>query len=164
MIETALMCLALNIYFEARSEPVQGQIAIAEVTLNRVASPDYPNNVCDVVLQENKDGCQFSWWCDGKSDQPSEHNSLRTSKALAKLMLEEGDYITVVGKKVIHYHTEQIKPYWIKDLEKIAQIGKHIFYAKKKDDSGFTEPLSRPSNFEELISQHKQEVREKQNY
>ena len=59
MIETSLMCLALNIYFEARSEPIEGQIAIAEVTLNRVASTNYPNDVCSVVLQENKDGCQF---------------------------------------------------------------------------------------------------------
>ena len=81
MLETALMCLALNIYFEARSEPIQGQIAIAEVTLNRVASANFPNDVCSVVLQDNNSGCQFSWWCDGKSDEPRENNSLRTSKA-----------------------------------------------------------------------------------
>jgi N-acetylmuramoyl-L-alanine amidase len=87
MLETALMCLALNIYFEARSEPIQGQIAIAEVTLNRVASPNFPNDVCSVVLQDNSAGCQFSWWCDGKSDYPREHNSLRTSKAIAKMMI-----------------------------------------------------------------------------
>jgi len=61
MLETALMCLALNIYFEARSEPIQGQIAIAEVTLNRVASPNFPNDVCSVVLQDTSAGCQFSW-------------------------------------------------------------------------------------------------------
>ena len=110
MLETALMCLALNIYFEARSEPIQGQIAIAEVTLNRVASPDYPNDICSVVLQENKDGCQFSWWCDGKSDQPNEHTSLKTSKALAELMLEEGEYITVIGDDATHYHNDEVYP------------------------------------------------------
>ena len=60
--------MALNIFFEARSEPIQGQIAVAEVTLNRVASDDYPNTICEVVLQENSQGCQFSWWCDSKSD------------------------------------------------------------------------------------------------
>ena len=72
MIETALLCLALNVYFEARSEPIAGKIAVAEVTLNRVASQDYPNTICEVVLQENQNGCSFSWWCDKKSDVPAE--------------------------------------------------------------------------------------------
>ena len=59
MIETTLLCLALNMYFEARSEPIAGQIAVAEVTLNRVASPHYPNTVCEVVLQDNSEGCKI---------------------------------------------------------------------------------------------------------
>tara|TARA_R100000149_G_C5839215_1_gene111943 strand:+ start:375 stop:818 length:444 start_codon:yes stop_codon:yes gene_type:complete len=144
MIETALMCLALNIYFEARSEPIEGQIAIAEVTLNRVASTNYPNDVCSVVLQENKDGCQFSWWCDGKSDQPREHNSLRTSKALAELMLNEGHHITVIGNEATHYHSNDVHPYWANDLHKIRRIGKHIFY-KKKDNDEWLRPRLRPN-------------------
>ena len=144
MIETALMCLALNIYFEARSEPIEGQIAIAEVTLNRVASVDYPNDVCSVVLQKNKDGCQFSWWCDGKSDQPREHNSLRTSKALAELMLKEGHHITVIGNEATHYHSNDVHPYWANDLHKIRRIGKHIFY-KKKDNDEWLRPRLRPN-------------------
>ena len=149
MINTALMCLALNIYSEARSEPVQGQIAIAEVTLNRVASTDYPDDVCGVVLQENKDGCQFSWWCDGKSDQPSEHTSLRTSKALAQLMLEEGEYITVIGEDAIHYHNDEVYPYWADDMHRIRRIGKHIFY-KTKDNDEPLRPLPRPKSITEL--------------
>ena len=144
MIETALMCLALNIYFEARSEPIEGQIAIAEVTLNRVASSNYPNDVCSVVLQENKDGCQFSWWCDGKSDQPREHNSLQTSKALAELMLNEGHHITVIGNEATHYHSNDVHPYWANDLHKIRRIGKHIFY-KKKDNDEWLRPRLRPN-------------------
>ena len=144
MIEAALMCLALNIYFEARSEPIQGQIAIAEVTLNRVASKHYPNDVCGVVLQENSDGCQFSWWCDGKSDQPREHNSLRTSKALAELMLNEGRYITVIGNQATHYHSNEVHPYWANDLHKIRRIGKHIFY-KTKDNDEWLRPRLRPN-------------------
>lgn len=144
MIETALMCLALNIYFEARSEPIEGQIAIAEVTLNRVASTNYPNDVCSVVLQENKDGCQFSWWCDGKSDQPREHNSLRTSKALAELMLKEGHDITVIGNEATHYHSNDVHPYWANDLHKIRRIGKHIFYKKKNNDE-WLRPRLRPN-------------------
>jgi N-acetylmuramoyl-L-alanine amidase len=141
MMETALMCMALNIFFEARSEPIQGQIAVAEVTLNRVASDDYPNTICEVVLQENSQGCQFSWWCDGKSDLPKEHNSFQTSKSLAKLMIDDGQYISVVGKNATHYHTDDIKPYWSDDMVKVEQVGKHIFYAKNTNDF---KPLPRP--------------------
>ena len=144
MIETALMCLALNIYFEARSEPIQGQIAVAEVTLNRVASEHYPNDICGVVLQDNSQGCSFSWWCDGLSDFPREENSLRTSKALAQLMLEEGDYISVIGSKATHYHSVDVHPYWADDLKRIRRIGKHIFY--KKSESEWLRPLPRPAN------------------
>ena len=142
MIETALMCLALNIYFEARSEPIQGQIAIAEVTLNRVASSDFPNDICGVVLQENKDGCQFSWWCDGKSDYPKEHNSLRTSKALAELMISEGQYISVIGSEATHYHNDEVHPYWADKLQRIRRIGKHIFYEEKSKE--WLRPMARP--------------------
>lgn len=145
MMETALMCMALNIFFEARSEPIQGQIAVAEVTLNRVASDDYPNTICEVVLQQNSQGCQFSWWCDGKSDSPKEHNSFQTSKSLARLMIDDGQYISVVGKDATHYHTDDIKPYWSDDMIKVEQVGKHIFYAKNTNDF---KPLPRP----EIIS------------
>ena len=141
MMETALMCMALNIFFEARSEPIQGQIAVAEVTLNRVASDDYPNTICEVVLQENSQGCQFSWWCDGKSDSPKEHNSFQTSKSLARLMIDDGQYISVVGKDATHYHTDDIKPYWSDNMVKVEQVGKHIFYAKNTNDF---KPLPRP--------------------
>lgn len=145
MMETALMCMALNIFFEARSEPIQGQIAVAEVTLNRVASDDYPNTICEVVLQDSSQGCQFSWWCDGKSDSPKEHNSFQTSKSLAKLMIEDGQYISVVGKNATHYHTDDIKPYWSDDMVKVEQVGKHIFYTKNNNN---IKPLPRP----EIIS------------
>ena len=141
MMETALMCMALNIFFEARSEPIQGQIAVAEVTLNRVASDDYPNTICEVVLQQNSQGCQFSWWCDGKSDSPKEHNSFQTSKSLARLMIDDGQYISVVGKNATHYHTDDIKPYWSDDMVKVEQVGKHIFYAK---NTNYFKPLPRP--------------------
>ena len=144
MLETALMCLALNIYFEARSEPIQGQIAVAEVTLNRVASPNYPDDICGVVLQGNSQGCSFSWWCDGLSDFPREENSLRTSKAIAELMIREGDYISVIGSEATHYHNDTVHPYWADEFNRIRRIGKHIFY-KVTDDDLFR-PLSRPAN------------------
>ena len=142
MIETALMCLALNIFFEARGEEIQGQIAVAEVTLNRVASPHYPNDICGVVLQENKDGCQFSWWCDGKSDKPKEEHSMLASKAIAQFMIDNGEYISVVGSQATHYHSSDIDPpYWAKQMQKIKTIGKHVFYSKIN-----IHPLPRPND------------------
>ena len=140
MIETTLLCLALNMYFEARSEPIAGQIAVAEVTLNRVASPHYPNTICEVVLQDNNRGCQFSWWCDGQSDVPTEHHAFQKSKALAKLMLNDGQYISVVGDTVTHYHSQSVSPYWVSDFTHSKQIGKHIFYEKEE-----MSPLPRPT-------------------
>lgn len=140
MIETALLCLALNVYFEARSEPIAGQLAVAEVTLNRVASPDYPNTICGVVLQKKGKTCQFSWWCDGKSDKPTERYAFQQSKALAKMMIEDGEYISVVGKNVTHYHAQSVNPYWSNDLGYVQKLGNHIFYTKKE-----TKPLPRPT-------------------
>ena len=73
MIEAALMCLALNVYFEARNDTMVGQYAVAQVVINRVQSSKFPNDVCSVVKQSRNDGtCQFSWYCDGKSDRPRE--------------------------------------------------------------------------------------------
>ena len=149
ILSTALMCLTMNGYFEARSEPISGIIATMETVLNRVESQDYPNTVCEVVLQENKRGCQYSWWCDGLSDFPREENSLKTAKALAQLMLDEGDYISVVGSEATHYHTDDVLPYWAKSKEfrKIKQVGKHIFYRIVKSDE-FIRPMQRPKSLE----------------
>jgi len=140
MIETALLCLALNVYFEARSEPIAGKIAVAEVTLNRVASQDYPNTICEVVLQENQNGCSFSWWCDGQSDVPAEYTAFQESKALARMMIKDGEYISVVGKDVTHYHAKSVNPYWSDSLSYKTSVGNHIFYTQK-----LNKPLPRPT-------------------
>jgi len=141
MIETALLCLALNVYFEARGEEsIAGKLAVAEVTLNRVASQDYPNTICEVVLQENQNGCSFSWWCDGKSDVPAEYTAFQESKALAKMMLEDGEYISVVGKDVTHYHATSVNPYWSDSMSYTKTIGNHVFYAESSN-----KPLPRPT-------------------
>ena len=142
MIETVLLCMSLNLYFEARGEEVQGQIAVAEVTLNRVASPAFPNDICGVVLQENENGCAYSWWCDGLSDKMSEGNSMKRAKAIAELMILEGEYISVVGKEATHYHATTIDPpYWAKEMEETARVGNHVFYKERKPD---LYPLPRP--------------------
>jgi spore germination cell wall hydrolase CwlJ-like protein len=142
MIETVLLCMSLNLYFEARGEEVQGQIAVAEVTLNRVASPAFPDDICGVVLQENENGCAYSWWCDGLSDKMSEGNSMKRAKAIAELMILEGEYISVVGKEATHYHATTIDPpYWAKEMEETARVGNHVFYKERKPDLS---PLPRP--------------------
>ena len=127
------MCLAVAIYFESRSEPIQGKIAVAEVILNRVESSKYPDDICGVVKQQSRGICQFSFYCDGKSDRPRNHRAYLRSMYLAELMIEEGDYITVLGKGVTHYHAEYVDPYWCKSptMTRVAKIGKHFFYETK---------------------------------
>jgi len=124
LINTALLCLSLNLYHEARSEDTASQIAVAEVTLNRVASPHYPNSVCGVVKQYK----QFSWYWDEKSDKPYEKEAFKKSISIAERMLAERDHYSVVGKKATHYHASYVKPYWSKKLKKLKTVGKHIFY------------------------------------
>lgn len=122
----SVTCLATNIYFEARSEDRLGQFAIAEVTLNRVASPEYPDDVCEVVWQHK----QFSWTHDGKSDRPTD--AAAWSQALAIAAAAMSDFTTeeyrVVGATVYHYHAKYVQPSWSKDMRQVAVIGSHIFY------------------------------------
>tara|TARA_R110002110_G_scaffold193014_1_gene401459 strand:+ start:38 stop:496 length:459 start_codon:yes stop_codon:yes gene_type:complete len=128
-------CLALNIYHEARNQPTAGKLAVAQVTLNRVKHDRFPNTICGVVYQGYyannapiKNKCQFSWWCDGKSDKPKELQSWNYALMLARHM-HEGifDNIDVV-KDATHYHAVYVKPYWTKEKKKVKVIADHIFY------------------------------------
>lgn len=123
MIATSLTCLALNIYFEARSEDLQSQVAVGQVTLNRVSSPNYPNTVCEVVKQKG----QFSWYSDGLSDKPKEALAWTRSLALADQMLAKPIQVKCVDSST-HYHADYVKPYWAKIFKKTCKIGTHIFY------------------------------------
>ena len=124
----ALTCLALNVYFEARSEPIIAQFAVAQVTMNRVKSAQYPDNVCDVVW----DNRQFSWTQDGKSDKPKEKAAWERAQWVAKTTLEDSDNsIDVVPWDTVHYHADYVKPYWVTACTRITQIGRHIFYRRK---------------------------------
>lgn len=120
-----VMCLALNVYFEARGEDMLGQLAVAEVTLNRVESSRYPDNVCDVVWQPK----QFSWTHDGKSDKPKDERAWQEAQRIARIALSENE-MAVVGEDVTHYHASYVSPYWASSYERVAQVGKHIFYRK----------------------------------
>lgn len=122
-----LFCLALNVYFEARSEDLAAQYAVAEVTLNRVASPDFPDDVCEVVWQRK----QFSWTHDGKSDKPRDRKAWRRAVSVAAYALEDDGH-TVVGYDALYYHADYVNPYWARTYERVAKVGRHIFYRMKK--------------------------------
>ncbi|MEM9044150.1 MAG: cell wall hydrolase [Pseudomonadota bacterium] len=123
-------CLTEALYFEARGESLVGQVAVAEVILNRVDSRRYPDSVCGVIRQgENRGkGCQFSYRCDGKSDAMSEKGARKQVGQVAWVMLK-GKPRILTGDAT-HYHTTAVRPRWSKKLVKTARIGDHVFYRK----------------------------------
>jgi len=123
LVSASVFCLALNVYHEARSEDYLGQLAVAEVTLNRVASNKYPDTVCDVVWQRK----QFSWTHDGKSDKPYERTAWVRAVKVASDALETED-MSVVGEGVTHYHADYVTPSWSRKLTRVARVGRHVFY------------------------------------
>jgi spore germination cell wall hydrolase CwlJ-like protein len=118
-------CLAKNIYFEARSESQAGQIAVANVTMNRTESGEFPDNVCDVVYEKK----QFSWTNSNKNKSPKDKKVYREIYKLA----EEVYYSRIVDitEGALFYHADHVKPYWAKGMIKIASIDGHIFYKPK---------------------------------
>lgn len=143
-------CMALNIYHEARSEQTAGMRAVADVVLNRVKSSQFPNTACEVIKQGPvreswktsrfpdlpeserifypiRGKCQFSWWCDGHSDIPTEPNSWQRSLEVAKGILY---YDIGVGLTdgADHYHTHEVNPAWNKAMVFIITVGDHKFY------------------------------------
>jgi len=124
----AVTCLALNVYFEARSEPVVAQFAVAQVTMNRVLSDTYPDTVCDVVWQRK----QFSWTHDGKSDKPKERKAWERAQWVASAVLDDDDNsLSIVPSDTVHYHADYVQPYWVTSCVRITKIGRHIFYRRK---------------------------------
>jgi spore germination cell wall hydrolase CwlJ-like protein len=126
--DRALDCLAAAIYYEARSESLQGQRAVAQVVLNRVRDPLYPASVCGVVFQgsERITGCQFSFTCDGSLAAPPREPMWTRSRAVARAALN--GYVEASVGLASHYHTQWVVPVWRTDLVKLRTIGAHIFY------------------------------------
>jgi len=126
-------CLAEAVYFEARSEPEDGQAAVAQVVLNRVKSGLYPTNVCGVVYQNRHRymGCQFSFACEGKSLRITDGPSWQTATRIASAVIEGRTYLSEVGNAT-HYHADYVKPGWSRRLRKMDVIGRHIFYQLKR--------------------------------
>lgn len=123
-----IYCLALNVYHEARSEPVSGKLAVGYVVLNRVSDKRFPNTICDVVQQGSGKlhHCQFSWWCDGKSDTPKNIKAWNESIQIAEQIYENTTHDLTSGAK--WYHADYVSPSWARRLVQTVEIGHHIFY------------------------------------
>jgi N-acetylmuramoyl-L-alanine amidase len=130
--DRSLRCLAMNVYHEARSQSDTGQKAVAAVTLNRVASSSFPDTVCGVVEQggQRLHHCQFSWWCDGRNDKPTETKAWEKALRISRLTLD-GDYNDPTGG-ALFYHTTSVHPKWSRHFKRTARIGDHIFYKPVK--------------------------------
>ena len=128
-------CLAQNIYYEARGSSRADQIAVADVVINRVQDERYPDSICEVVQQGRKhaDGrmkrnqCQFSWYCDGKSDWPTDMDAWVIAQQIAYNMYVHDDYRGLT-EGATHYHADYVNPSWARTLTLTGTIGLHKFY------------------------------------
>ena len=134
-------CLALNIYFEAAVESTAGKLAVAQVTLNRVKSEQYPETICKVVYEGRhyssgfpvRDRCQFSWYCDGKGDIPNNGRAWKQSQDIAEYVMQTPDLLDITDSAT-HYHADYIpNPRWAKARDKTVKIDTHIFYNKNNN-------------------------------
>jgi spore germination cell wall hydrolase CwlJ-like protein len=127
--EKAEKCLANAVYFEARAEPVRGQIAVAQVVMNRVFSGYYPNDVCGVVYQNaNRHlGCQFTFACDGIPDVVNEPDAWVRARQIARDTLDGKLWLPEIGKAT-HYHAYWVRPSWVHEMIRLNKIGVHTFY------------------------------------
>ena len=132
-------CLAKNIYFEAGNQPLAGKLAVAHVVRNRVEDSQFPDTYCGVIYQTKKwrtswtgnqvpvlGMCQFSWFCDGKSDEPLDTDTFYESYIVASDVLM-GKYPDIT-EGATHYHSIMVEPYWAETLNETVQITHHIFY------------------------------------
>lgn len=128
---SSVACIAMAIYFEARSEPLEGQVAVANTIINRTYSPYFPDTPCEVVKQGRywaghplRNQCHFSYWCDGKPERIDDEQAYTLALSIAV----NAERLYDVTGGATYYHREDVKPYWIDGLETRRKIGRHIFY------------------------------------
>jgi len=129
MISASITCVAMAVYFEARGEPELGQYAVAEVIVNRVADPSFPNTACAVVFEDRgpkSHDCQFSFTCDGKSDAMPEGAARDQAFRIAR---EVWWYDTNHARGATFFHADGLYPSWAQAFELVREIGKHNFYS-----------------------------------
>ena len=144
--EMEATCLAKNMYYEARNQGLAGQFAVSLVVMNRVKDDRYPNTICGVVEQGptreswKKNGvfypirnrCQFSWFCDGKSDDPKEPNTYARMLDISRDLVNDKMQIVDFTEGATHYHADYVFPEWRKTKTKTVEIADHIFYRWEK--------------------------------
>ena len=135
-IARQLTCLARNVFYEAGGEPMAGQMAVAQVTVNRAKSGLFPNDLCAVVAQSTTvDGdrvCQFSWMCDSKTNKQRKISTTNSSYIAAKKVLVDGEKVAKIDENVMWFHSTdvEVNPRW---PHKVAtKIGNHVFYKREK--------------------------------
>lgn len=134
--ETEVICLARNIYHEARGEALRGRVAVAHVTLNRAAGDDHPEDICDVVYEDRgaaPHDCQFSWTCDGRADLPHNWRAYQDATHLALQVLSGRCPDPTAGAQFYMTHRDRY-PGWTSNLHRVADIGAHRFW--RAEDKG----------------------------
>jgi len=140
-----VQCLAMNMYHEARDQGTAGRLAVSAVVLNRVNDSRFPNSVCEVVLQAQmkpswktglpvpiRNKCQFSWYCDGKSDEIKDVKTYKKILDFAGVILHNNIRFIDITDGATHYHADYVKPDWAKTKTRTTEIGDHIFYRWEK--------------------------------
>jgi hypothetical protein len=124
-------CMATGIYFEARGESYRGQVAVAQVIMNRVAHDNYPSTICGVVYQNQhrRNACQFSFACDGKTNvnRTTEVAAWAQARKITAEVLNEEIYLPEVSNAT-HYHATYVRPHWARNMTRLTQVGLHVFY------------------------------------
>lgn len=126
-VDDPLTCLARAAYWEAKGEGRSGMQGIVNVVINRAADPRFPDSLCGVVKQGGESGsCQFSWWCDGRSDRIREPEAYAEARDVARQALNHQLEDTTDG--ALYFHARYTTPYWAKRFVRTARIGQHLFY------------------------------------
>ena len=128
-LDQAIICLARTIYWEAKAEGDAGMEAVANVVMNRLGhkGKGFPNTICGIVKQGHEHGaCQFSWWCDGRSDDAEEEKHYTSAKEIARKALNRQLADRTDG--ALYFHTRKITPSWSEEYVKTVEVGEHVFY------------------------------------
>ena len=146
LMRVETQCLAMNVYHEARNQGTAGQIAVAQVTVNRMIDSRFPNTICGVVYQGPhkpswkgtgemipvRHKCQFSWYCDGKSDDIYDNETFSRIYDLTSLMVDDTIRFVDITDGATHYHADYVMPSWASTKTKTVEIEDHIFYRWEK--------------------------------
>ena len=145
--EQEAVCLAKNMYYEARNQGLAGQLAVSLVVMNRVKDERYPDTICEVVYQGPiskwwlkekgkivpiRNRCQFSWYCDGKSDNPKNKKKYKFFLDLSRDLVYGNMQVVDITEGATHYHADYVYPDWRKTKTKTIEVADHIFYRWEK--------------------------------